>query len=126
MGTFKRAHGVRNDIYRCILDSTYDCDDMSDAERAAHIWQRFNAEYNYPENKRRIPNLQARVAEWLSGVALNIPIYNSDIIDTVERWHETTLTDKQATRVIENWFSFMAFRLMQCVRHYGVNINGSY
>lgn len=128
MGTLKNTNtkAFKAQVFRCILDSVSDECGEDDKQRAAYIWQRFNAEHNYTDNRKRFPNLQARVANWLSGVALNIPYANHDIVQTCERWHETTLTDKQADMVIANWFGFMAFKLMQCVQSHGVDINEDY
>ena len=116
------SRAARETIFRYILDSVPDCDaeNMNDTEKAAYLWARFESEYNYADNRKRIPNLQARVAEWLSGLAINIEYRNAGIVALAEKWQGRTLTDKQAERVIDNYFSFMAFKLMQLWRAYGI------
>ena len=93
--------------------------------RASYIWARFVAEYDYPANRLRYPNLQERVSQWLAGLALNIAFTYSDIIEISEQWHECKLTEKQADKIIDGWFYFMAFKLIQCCKANGVNVYGS-
>ena len=116
--TNSNSKAVRDTIFRYILDSVRDeeCENMNDTEKAAYLWARFESEYNYPNNRKRIPNLQARVAEWLSGQAIGIAFANADIVALAEKWQGHKLSDKQAERVIENYFSYMAFKVMQLCR----------
>ena len=111
-------------VYRYLLDSIYseDCPATDDKSRAEYIFYRFQMEYNYPDNIRRIPNTQARVAEWLSGLALNIEYTYCDIIKRTEIWHECKLTDKEADTVIEQWFTFLAMKLIQLWRVHGLGV----
>jgi len=122
------SKAARAVIFRYILDSVRDmeCEGMNDSDKAAYLWARFESEYNYADNRKRIPNLQARVAEWLSGLAIGIAYTNADIVTLAEQWQGCKLSDKQAARVIDNYFSFMAFKFMQLCKAHGVNINGSY
>lgn len=121
------SKAARETIFRYILDSAQDCEaeNMNDTEKAAYLWARFESEYNYANNRKRIPNLQARVAEWLSGLAIGIEYRNAGIVALAEQWQGRKLTDKQADRVIDNYFNFMAFKVMQLCKAHGVNINGS-
>jgi hypothetical protein len=56
--------------------------------------------------------LQACVLEWVSGCALDIEIYNSDIISKYEKLHGYTLTEKQKEWCIDNWFNHIAFKIV--------------
>lgn len=96
----------RQKVYTYLLD-------CADGLTPAEIWDRFNAEYNYPANKVRHPNLQARVAEWLSGLALMTEYTCKDIIARCEDWHECTLTQRERDMVCERWFQFLALKLLQ-------------
>lgn len=122
------SKAARAVIFRYILDSVRDteCEGMNDPDKAAYLWARFESEYNYADNRKRIPNLQARVAEWLSGLAIGIEYTNAGIVALAEQWQGRKLSDKQAQRVIDNYFNFMAFKVMQLCKAHGVNINGSY
>ena len=53
---------------------------------------------------------------WLSGMALNVACYYCDIIETAEKLHGCTLTDKQKETVCEMWFSLLAAKMMQYAR----------
>ena len=121
------SNAARAVIFRYILDSVRDdeCEGMNDSDKACYLWARFESEYNYANNRKRIPNLQARVAEWLSGLAIGIEYANAGIVALAEQWQGRTLTDKQAERVIDNYFSFVAFKVMQLCKAHGININGS-
>ena len=120
------SKAARAVIFRYILDSVRDteCEGMNDSDKAAYLWARFESEYNYPDNRKRIPNLQSRVAEWLSGLAIGIAYTNADIVALAEEWQDCKLTDKQSERVINNYFSSMAFKVMQLCKAHGVNIQG--
>ena len=105
------SKAFRSNVQSHILNAIYDYDGPGDG-RAAYIWNKFQAEYNYPDNRRRIPNTQERVAEWLSGLPLNVAYTYSDIIALSESWHGEKHSEKQADRVCENWFNLMAFNLL--------------
>lgn len=60
--------------------------------------------------------LQAGLCSWLQGLGMGIDYSNYDIVQLAQSWHECTLTDKQAAKVIENWFSHIAFKIIQFSR----------
>ena len=60
------------------------------------------------------------LVEWLQGLALNIPCYNSEIIEFREKFEGKPLTDKQAQETIENYFKFMAMRLSGLWNHFNL------
>jgi len=106
-------------VFQYLADSAYGFDGTQ-AESAQHIRNRFESEFKHPDNKRRTPNHQARVADWLSGLPLNIAAYYVDIIAVSEKWHDCQLTEKQADSICENWFNFLAFNLIQLWAKHGV------
>ncbi|UUV43263.1 hypothetical protein RCCWILLIS_91 [Rhodobacter phage RcCWillis] len=114
------SNAYKAKVYAYLCESIYDFEG-TEAECAAHIWERFNSEYNYPDNRKRIPNLQERVADWLAGIPLNIAVYSADIMQLAESWAETRYTDKQAERIIDNWFNFMAFQILKFWEKHGIN-----
>ena len=105
----------KNIVWRYIADCVIDCEaeNMTQSEKFAYLRERFKKEFNYSANVVRYPNLQKRVAEWLAGLAIGIEFYNFDIIARAEKWHECKLTDAQSDRIVENWFDFIAFKLIQ-------------
>ena len=114
-------------VWQYILESDDSApSNTSDYDKALHIWERFRSEHNYDNNKRRLPNLQERVADWLSGVALNIAYTNYDIIKLSEKWHDCQLSEKQVEMVLNNWWKFMAFKLIQLVEYHGIDTTKDY
>ena len=111
----------RNKVYEYLIDSVYDCDNMSKAEKVKHIWNRFDSEFNYSQNKIRFPNTQERIADWLAGLPLNIDYKYCDIIARSEQWHESTLTEKESDIVCANWFNFLSMKLLQLWESYEIN-----
>jgi hypothetical protein len=63
----------------------------------------FDSTYNYPDNRRRYPATQARVAEWLAGLPLNIAYLNGDILDLAEAWHGETFEGDPAAEYLEEY-----------------------
>ncbi len=59
---------------------------------------------------------QDALAYWLSGMALNIDCYYSNIITTCEEWHGCKLNEKEREMVCERWFSFVALKILQFSR----------
>ena len=59
---------------------------------------------------------QAGLTEWLQGCALNVAIYNTDIVDVSEQLHGRTLAENQREKVVENWFPFLAAKIIQFSR----------
>ena len=104
-------------VFAYLAASTYDFDETgkpdTEENRAQHIRDRFEGEFNHDYNKRAFPNNQARVADWLAGLPLSIDYTNHQIIQTVQDWHGCTLTDKQCETVVSNWWSHLAFKLIQ-------------
>lgn len=115
----------RNTVYAYLTDSAYSFDETglpdTQANRASHIWERFDSEYNYSQNRARYPSTQARVASWLSGLPLHIDYTYCDIITRAEQWHDCTLTDKQRDMVCERWFDFLAMKMLQMWQLYGID-----
>jgi len=59
---------------------------------------------------------QGGLEYWLSGLALNIAYMNSEILELVEKWHECKLTEKEESPFVENWFKWLAAKMLQCAR----------
>lgn len=105
-----------------ILNSVYDyAGPETVQDKARHIWAMFDSTYNYPENRRRYPATQARVAEWLAGLPLNIAYLNSDILDLAETWHGDTFEGARADRIVSNWFNHVAFHLIGLWKFAGID-----
>lgn len=81
--------------------------DGTDEEKIKYIFDRFNSEYDFQIKRYGKPKA---MAEWLSGLALDIPYTNWEIIElAIEmRSIEKEPSDKLKNKVIENYWEFMA------------------
>lgn len=99
-----------------ILDCIYNenNENMSDKEAIKYFFDCFNEEYNYNYNKRLYPNLQKRISEYIQGLptCINIAFTDYDIINIGKTWGYCK-TEKQTSNFVNNWFSVIAFRLIQ-------------
>ena len=87
-------------------------DIKTDKEKVNFIFERFNSEYNHANNIRRQPNFQLRFAEWLQGLAINLPYNYNDILELAKKLLETDQL-KNENRIINNYWSFMAYQIIK-------------
>ena len=74
---------------------------------------RFIKEYCYEQNLIRYKyDMTKLMAEWLSGLAINIPYTYCDIIKLSKDLSETD-TLKNEDKIIENYFNFMAIQIFK-------------
>ncbi len=85
-------------------------------EKIKHIFWRFNKEYGHEIARRG--SKQKALAEWLSGMAIGIACYNGEIIDlAIEMGSiDPDPSDEIISRVLENYWSFMANILLDMER----------
>jgi hypothetical protein len=109
-------------IFRFILDSQ-DYEGYktpvpeTDKDKAQFIYDRFQSEYGFFIN--RDGEFHA-LQEWLAGLALNIPYTNNDILQLAIEWGglKENATDAQEWKIIENYFRFMAQKIVLMWLHY--------
>tara|TARA_R100000773_G_C4173573_1_gene86276 strand:+ start:148 stop:504 length:357 start_codon:yes stop_codon:yes gene_type:complete len=98
--------------YKKFILSTIDSDInekpiKKDIDKINYIFKRFYSEYGF-----FIPKIgkQKALAEWLSGLALDIPYYNDDIIDLAVEMGSTepNPSDDLRYEITKNYFNFMA------------------
>lgn len=99
---------------RYILDTIdeVDCDDCNlktDEDKINYIFNRFYSEY-YSGNIALRYGKQKAMADWLSGLALNLPFYYDEIIELAVAMGsiEENPNEKLQDKVIENYWEFMA------------------
>jgi hypothetical protein len=90
-------------------------DDYNDNPENVWQWAIDTARAEIPHEFDR-HGTQSGLSSWLAGCALNIAVYNGDIIAVAERLHGCKLTDKQADKVISKWFDFVALKINQYAR----------
>ena len=76
-------------------------------EKINYIFDRFKSEYGWKVSR---VGKQAAIAEWLSGLALNIAFYNDDIINLAIECGsiDENPSDKLKQKVLDNYWLFMA------------------
>ena len=86
---------------------------MTNKEKVFFIMDRFIKEYCYEQNLMRYKyDMTKLMAEWLSGLAINIPYTYCDIIKLSKELLETD-TLKNEDEIIENYFNFMAIQIFK-------------
>ena len=86
---------------------------MTNKEKVFFIMDRFIKEYCYEQNLIRYKyDMTKLLAEWLSGLAINIPYTYCDIIKLSKELLETD-TLKNEDEIIENYFNFMAIQIFK-------------
>ena len=99
-----------------VLDCIHNEEDsnMSDKEAINYFFECFDKEYNDTYYKRLCPNLQERVKEYINGLpsCFNIDYTDYNIEQIGKTWGYCK-TEKQTSNFVNNWFSVIAFRLIQ-------------
>ena len=74
-------------------------------------WNKYGTLDMIKQNKMVLKKqgLQKAITEWLSGLAINIPCYNGDIIDLAIKMGSINKnpSDKLIDKVVANYFNFM-------------------
>ena len=73
----------------------------------SYLFNRFNKEYGFMIER---VGKQTAMSEWLSGIAIDIPIYNSEIVDFAIKMGsiDKNPSDKLKDNITSNYFNFMA------------------
>lgn len=110
--TKKYQENFKNYFLEVIKSQDLPEDIKTDKEKVNFIFERFNSEYNHANNIRRQPNFQMRFAEWLQGLAINLPYNYNDILELAKKLLETDQL-KNENRIINNYWSFMAYQIIK-------------
>ena len=110
--TKKYQENFKNYILSVIDSEDLPEDIKTDKEKVNFIFERFNSEYNHVNNIRRTPNFQLRFADWLQGLAINLPYNYNDIIELAKKLLETDQLKNEDT-IIKNYWSFMAYQIIK-------------
>ena len=95
-----------NYIFNCVETDSEGKPIQTKAEKAKYIIDRFYKEYGFQVDRI---GKQKAIAEWLSGLALNIEYYNQDIVQLALDMGSinSNPSDKLQEKVINNYWSFM-------------------
>lgn len=98
----------------------------SDKDRLQFVFDCFNSEYNYTQNKKAYPNRRQRLSEWFKGLpsCFNLAFENYEIIRLSIEWGfiPADATDRKKEDTINNWWQRMAFNLIRIAEKEGVII----
>jgi len=108
----KYRKNYKNYILDCI-DSEDDLinKELTKEEKIKYLFNRFYSEYGFMV--QRVGKRKA-IAEWLSGLAINIPYSYCDIIELAKNMGsvEYNLSSVQEDRICENYWNFMAYMIL--------------
>lgn len=99
-----------------VLDCIYNDEklDMSDKEAINYFFDYFDREYNDAYYKRLYPSLQERVKEYIEGLPSCFGVaYCTDTIINIGKSWGYCRTERQIVDFQNNWFSVIAWRLIQ-------------
>ncbi len=98
----------------------------SDKDRLQFVFDCFNSEYNYTQNKKLYPSRQQRISEWFKGLpsSFNLDFENYEIIRISIEWGylPENPTERKQQDTINNWWSRMAFYLIKIAEKEGAKI----
>tara|TARA_R110000822_G_scaffold279011_1_gene400812 strand:- start:902 stop:1285 length:384 start_codon:yes stop_codon:yes gene_type:complete len=102
-----------------ILDCLNDEDDLinknlSREEKIKYLFNKFDSEYGWKIGRTKNDSRQNVIAEWLGGLAINIPYLYCDIIGLAKDMGsvEFILSSVQEDRICQNYWNFMAYMIL--------------
>ena len=124
-----RGAPIKKDPYRAIYDyildaidsSGYDIEASTPKEKLEFLADTFSKEYGWMVE--RYGHVKA-MCEWLQGLpsSSNIDFYNHAILALAKKWGrlEEGASTKKEDSILKNWFPFIAMRIGELMREYGV------
>ena len=98
-------------------------------QKVVQLLHHFDVECNFENNKKRMPNLQDRVKNWLQGSpsAISLPFYYVDMIADATRLHKAkALTEKEKEKVCDNFNNHLAYHILKYAEELKINLNKLY
>lgn len=93
--------------------------DATDRERVKYFLKCFEIEYNYEYNKKRYPNIQERISEYLKGLpsCIGIEFENYKIAEIGKSWGYCKNERKESESFIPNIFGFVYISVLFAARN---------
>lgn len=94
-------------------------EDATSSEKIKFFFDCYDREFNHEYNKKRYPNEQERLKNYLQGLpsCINIPFYNWDILELYKELNGIkTLSSKKEESVLKYYWDKIAFTLLQLKR----------
>lgn len=115
----KRYQEQYDYILRCI--SSEDHTLTTPEEKLRFFVSRFHREYDNQERRYLWPNRQVRIAEYLKTLPSCCSVaYGTWHIGNIGEEWGIVKTEKQRSRFVDNWWSYLAFRIIQLCEHYEI------
>ena len=112
----KLHHSKYKENYRhFILECLQDVEGFTRQQKIECLTNRINSEYGHLLKRY---GRRKTIAEWLQGIAIDIPFYKWEIIELAKKMGSVNdnLTEKQEDNIIENYWDFMAERIIELER----------
>jgi len=108
----KYQDNYKNYILNCIELDSEGNPLTSDKDKIKYLFDRFNSEYGWNIKRQ---GKQGAMAEWLSGMAIDIPYWNDDIVDLAVNMGSVEPNPDEKTRhnICQNYYNFMAFQILR-------------
>ena len=115
---------VKQYILDCIDLDCYDESASNPQEAAKKVISFIISEADFPRNRQLFGSDQGIIANHLAGLPsyIDIEYRNHEIINLAVKWGSLPedYTEKQADKVLDNWFNFIAAKLIQISNGYRV------
>ena len=95
----------------CLSDDEFQSDDIVESKKYA--LDRFRKEYDSEYERRRYPNKQIRVAEWLSGLPFRFDYGYGDILEVAESLHECKIPEDMENVITQDWWKHLAYFILK-------------
>ena len=113
--TKKYAQNIEAYLLGQIDGTDYGVQTDTPQQKINFVFDTYEIEHNYHQNKQRTPNHQQRFANWLSGLpsAISLPHASHKILELAKELQELQgeYPKKTEQRIVENYFSFMSYQI---------------
>ena len=101
----------------------------TDKKKLVYVLHNFDVEYNHHNMKKRIPNLQLRLAEYLNGSPhpMSLPLYFYDMIEDAKQIHNAeVLTEKETQVICDNFYNHIALHVIKYAEKLEIKLTNLY
>ena len=114
-------------VLDCIKNSSFVADEeieiSSDKDAVELVVKSFKETENYEYNIRRYPKVQDRIESWLRGLPSVCCVeYANYNIEQIGKSWGCCGTEKKAAEFVENWWSVLAFRIIQLANKFDISL----
>ena len=105
----------------------YEVSAETDKEKVPFVLGCFNKEYNFLNNKKRLPLLRKRLAEWIEGLpgVFEVSYWHEDIETDLKTLGFTTAnsTEEEILNAVTGWFEIVAGGLLELAKELNLDTN---